>query len=66
MSHALSYDVYQIPNVSNPDVPNESMKGTATVGWIMVAVFFGLFGTWAAVAAAQRRRRCERRGQGGR
>jgi HlyD family type I secretion membrane fusion protein len=31
-------------------VPNESVKRVAAVGWAIIAVFFGLFGTWAAVA----------------
>jgi HlyD family type I secretion membrane fusion protein len=31
-------------------VPNESVKRVAAIGWAIIAVFFGLFGTWAAVA----------------
>src|SRR5215831_5099951 len=49
MAQALTYDSYQVP-AAKPDLPDESVKRTATVGWLIIAVFFGLLGTWAAVA----------------
>jgi HlyD family type I secretion membrane fusion protein len=30
--------------------PNESLKKYATAGWITLAVFFGIFGTWSMLA----------------
>src|SRR5215475_3948626 len=32
------------------EVPNDALKPVAMVGWAIVAVFFGLFGAWAATA----------------
>jgi HlyD family type I secretion membrane fusion protein len=51
MSQTLGHDVYyRAPALPRADVPDESIKRTATVGWAIIAIFFGLFGTWAAIA----------------
>ena len=50
MSQALTNDIFKSSGLSTADVPNESVKRVAAVGWAIIAVFFGLFGTWAAVA----------------
>jgi HlyD family type I secretion membrane fusion protein len=50
MGQALSDHIHHVPVLSKPDVPDESVKHTATVGWLIIAIFFGLFGTWAAIA----------------
>ena len=50
MSQALTNDIFKSPGLPTADVPNESVKRVASVGWAIIAVFFGLFGTWAAVA----------------
>jgi HlyD family type I secretion membrane fusion protein len=50
MGQALSDHIQHVPVLSKPDVPDESVKHTATVGWLIIAIFFGLFGTWAAIA----------------
>src|SRR6478672_11005625 len=50
MSQALTYDTCGLPALTKADVPDESVKGVASVGWIIIAVFFGFFGTWAAIA----------------
>src|SRR6478672_7073797 len=47
---ALAYDSYGLPPLTKADLPDESIKRTALVGWTIVAIFFGFFGTWAAVA----------------
>src|SRR5262249_35125989 len=50
MSQALTYDTTTLPGLPRSEVPNESIKGIAAVGWAIVAVFFGLLGSWAATA----------------
>ena len=50
MSHALTYDMLSLRGLSKGDVPDESIERVATVGWVIIAIFFGLFGTWAAIA----------------
>jgi HlyD family type I secretion membrane fusion protein len=50
MNQVLTNDIFKSPGLSTADLSNESVKRVATVGWTIIAVFFGLFGTWAAVA----------------
>src|SRR5205814_272762 len=50
MSQALTYETYQVPALSGAVAPDESMKRAARVGWGIIAIFFGLFGTWATIA----------------
>src|SRR3954452_11297789 len=50
MSQALTYDSYGFSAFTKTDVPDESVKWAGRVGWIIIVVFFGLFGTWAAMA----------------
>jgi len=38
------------PPVQDPSRPNESLKQAARMGWIIIALFFGVFGTWAISA----------------
>ena len=50
MSQAITYQTVSLPALSKPEMPDESIKRVASVGWVIIAVFFGLFGTWAATA----------------
>src|ERR1700730_2648162 len=36
--------------ILRPEVRNDSLKRAAVAGWSIIAVFFGGFGTWAAIA----------------
>jgi HlyD family type I secretion membrane fusion protein len=47
---ALTYNSHGLPPLTKADVPDESLVRTAMFGWMIVGIFFGLFGTWAAVA----------------
>lgn len=49
MSQALTYAI-TLPGLPKSEIPNESIKRVAAVGWAIIAVFFGLLGTWAATA----------------
>lgn len=49
MTPALTYDLHQGTG-QKVDGPKESVGRIATIGWLIVLVFFGGFGTWAAVA----------------
>jgi HlyD family type I secretion membrane fusion protein len=50
MSQAITYQTVSLPALSKPEIPDESIKRVAAVGWIIVAIFFGVFGTWVAIA----------------
>jgi HlyD family type I secretion membrane fusion protein len=50
MSKTLTYDTIKLRSLPKDKVPDESITGIAAVGWAIVAIFFGLFGTWAATA----------------
>src|SRR4051794_13564994 len=50
MSQALTCDAIRLPGLPKGEIPNESIKHVATVGWAIIAVFFGVLGTWAATA----------------
>jgi HlyD family type I secretion membrane fusion protein len=50
MSQALTYDTIRLLGLPKGEVPDESINRVAAIGWAIVAVFFGLFGTWAATA----------------
>lgn len=49
-SGSRTYDALRFPILPSDDVPNDSIKSVAIVGWVIVAIFFGLFGTWAGTA----------------
>ena len=40
----------KLPTASQDHGPDESVRHVALVGWTIIALFFGGFGTWAAVA----------------
>jgi HlyD family type I secretion membrane fusion protein len=46
----LTYETLALPAAATPDVPDESFKRIARFGWVIVGLFFGVFGTWAAIA----------------
>ena len=50
MRGLLTYETLGVPVPRKADVPDESFKRIAVVGWVIIAVFFGVFGTWAASA----------------
>src|SRR5262245_32420 len=50
MSQAFTYETLALPAVTRPDVPDESIKHVAMIGWVIIAIFFGVFGIWAATA----------------
>jgi membrane fusion protein, type I secretion system len=47
---AREYDALRFPMLPAEDMPSESIKRVASVGWVIIAIFFGLFGIWAATA----------------
>jgi len=40
----------KLPALSQDRGPDESVRHVALIGWAIIAIFFGGFGTWAAVA----------------
>src|SRR5262245_31203344 len=50
MAKALTADIPTLLAPTRSDVPDESFKRVAMAGWVIVGVFFGLFGSWAAIA----------------
>jgi membrane fusion protein, type I secretion system len=50
MSQTLTYETLPLPVLARPEVPDESIKRVAMVGWVIIAIFFGVFGIWAATA----------------
>src|SRR5262245_26412409 len=50
MSRALTYNATTLPGLPEGEVLDVSIKRLAAVGWAIIAVFFGLLGTWAATA----------------
>jgi membrane fusion protein, type I secretion system len=50
MSQSVTYQTISLAALSKPELPDESITRVAAVGWLIIAIFFGLFGTWAAIA----------------
>ena len=50
MSQSITSQTLSLPALSKPELPDESITRVAAVGWVIIAIFFGLFGTWAAIA----------------
>jgi HlyD family type I secretion membrane fusion protein len=50
MSQSVTYQTISLAALSKPELPDESITRVAAVGWVIIAIFFGLFGTWAAIA----------------
>jgi HlyD family type I secretion membrane fusion protein len=49
MSNATAFVGLRSPTL-RPEAPNDSCGRAAMVGWTIIAIFFGGFGTWAATA----------------
>jgi HlyD family type I secretion membrane fusion protein len=45
-----SYEASKLPVLREEGAPDESVRRVSLVGWSIIVVFFGLFGTWAAIA----------------
>src|SRR3954471_20281465 len=50
MSRALTIPNSNVPVLGDPAMPNESIRYVSTAGWIIIALFFGVLGTWAVTA----------------
>jgi len=50
MPQLVSREIPGLPAAATGDAPEECFERVAAVGWVIIGVFFGLLGTWAAVA----------------
>jgi HlyD family type I secretion membrane fusion protein len=50
IAEAISYVPYAPPAPPQPEMPDESVSRISRVGWVIILLFFGVLGTWAAVA----------------
>jgi HlyD family type I secretion membrane fusion protein len=47
---ALSVPSQGYSSMTEPQAPDERLRGTALVGWLIVFLFFGVFGLWSVLA----------------
>src|SRR6188474_3381887 len=58
MAQALTYGNSGVPAAGNVGLPaplgapalDDSIRGVSTTGWFIIALFFGVLGTWAVTA----------------
>src|SRR5262249_1653573 len=50
MAQALTHASYYAPVAAPPRGPSDSVRGAAMAGWVIIGLFFGVLGTWAATA----------------
>src|SRR5436305_13884276 len=50
MAQAVAIGNSYVPAALGIAAPDDSIRGVSTAGWLIIALFFGVLGTWAVTA----------------